>query len=199
MRVLRSFYVICRIEKGEFRLSSDTLHSGMGSFITKLFQVDELPHNLDPKQKGYIIQAYFSCLKHLFLEIDQRGSGATIIFVPDASIENAKSKATFPWCEFTNLEIMKTLFDRSVSMCLSGQAYLVLKEEERLMQRLGHLAKLASLDGALLLSTRFEMLGFGVKLDAPKYTQNVYDCTSGWIDPKVQFDFNVWGHVITRH
>jgi DNA integrity scanning protein DisA with diadenylate cyclase activity len=73
---------------------------------------------------------------------------------------------------------------------------LTLKADEALRQRLNALSRFALLDGAVLLTSEFELVGFGAKLRAEPFKENVIEGADGFGGGGQPFDFSRLG---TRH
>lgn len=200
--VTRSGSVIGRIENGDFKKAVPTpfAYPAMGATIAKLFSNkynDDTLSTEDDIQRERIL---FACLEYLLFEIDKQGGGATIIFIPDISISSAQEFAIYPWDNAGGLEL-----DQIIQACISygktgvsgDSSYLfVLKAKEVLRQRLNAIAKLALLDGAVLLTPSFEPLGFGVKLKAPEILHQLQVGPDAYGNKRDDIDFSRLG---TRH
>lgn len=207
--VTRGGSVIGRIEKGEFRPAVPTpFHSGaMGPILNELFEIKTRDSRyLATDQDGFKAGVLFDCLNYLLLQIDRRGGGATIIFVPEESIRSATAFAGFPWkCE-GDIELGKLIrarirYDEEASRSKEAKeaifrSLFVMKANEELRNRLNGIARLASLDGAVLLTPSFDVLGFGVKLSAPSFPGEVREGPDGFGGGGGLMDFTRFG---TRH
>lgn len=201
LRITRSGSVIARIEKGEFRAAVPTPFTSlaMGSILYKLFDIKVERRHFLTDEDGQKSDVLISCLEYLLFQIDKRGGGATVIFVPDSSTALARDYAVFPWkseggLEFSKLIQARNRFDKEQQN--NNSRLLLLKANEVFRQRLDNLAQLASLDGALLLSPCFALVGFGVKLHAPEYTNQVCEGPDGFGNRGEIIDFKRLG---TRH
>jgi hypothetical protein len=72
----------------------------------------------------------------------------------------------------------------------------VTKAEALIRARLDAFARLASVDGALLLTADFQLVGFGAKLHAPPWNGTVFEGLDGVGGGGQPFDFSRLG---TRH
>jgi Probable sensor domain DACNV len=174
--ITRAGSVIGRIERGEFRAAAPTPFNplAMGPILYGLFDIKISGQSFATEEDGYKYEAFIACLEYLLLQIDRRGGGATVIFVPEASIPLAKANAKFPWeCE-DELELGKLIHARIRYKREARNSFnsviSVLKTDEALRYRLNNIARLASLDGAVLLTSNFEVMGFGAKLHSDVFS-----------------------------
>lgn len=202
LMVTRAGSVIGRIEKGEFRVAVPTpFHSlAMGSILNGLFDIKINGRNFATEEDGGKKNVLFACLEYLLFQIDRRGGGATIIFVPELSTASACEFAEFPWrseggLELGNLIRTRIRYDKEATST-PYYSLLVLKANEVLRHRLNGIARLASLDGAVLLTPDFEVIGFGVKLQAPEFSGKVQEGPDAFGGGGSLMDFTRFG---TRH
>ncbi len=200
--VTREGTVIGRVEKGEFlpAIATPFNSKAMGPHLNKLFNINVLNSHFATKEDGHKAQVLFSCLEYLLAQIDRLGVGATIIFIPEQLKKSAFEFADFPWQCTGGLELGKLIGAQLIyreNHEKHGCSVLgVLKANEALRHRLKSIAKLCSLDGAVLLSPDFEILGFGVKLKAPEFSGNVQEGPDGLGGGGNIMDFTRFG---TRH
>lgn len=199
--VTRANQVIGRIEKGEFREAALTpFHAPeMISRLDALFSI-----KTDNRLVREANESKVNCLQYLLFLIDMRGGGATVVFVPDAFNSSLGTIADFPWRIEGKLELeelMRTRVRYHMEEEASGDTptfYPVfdLKVQEALRHRLSWIARLASLDGAVLLTPTFEIIGFGVKLRTPDFAGHVKQGVNAFGVGGGLMDFSRFG---TRH
>ncbi len=200
--VTRASAVIGRIEKGKFSHAVPTpFHSkAMGHFLYGLFGIKSNGNKVDSEDDGNKLSILFACLEYLLLQIDKRCEGATVIIVPEESNSAACALAHFPWKAEVGLEMDNLICNciriRNDSKSEHLSNFMVLKANEILRQRLNSIAQLASLDGAVLLTPSFEVMGFGVKLHAPNFSGEVKEGSDAFGGGGARMDFTRFG---TRH
>lgn len=186
LTITRAGTVIGRIHRGEFARALPTPFNplAMGPALYELFGISVNGNNYATEEDGHRAGILFACLNYLLEKFTSRGGGACIIFVPDSSIPIARRVAKFPWdceggIEMEALLRARIRYGEQVRKYLSQQSFMQ-KANESLRQRLDGIAALASLDGATLLSPAFEVVGFGVKLQAPNFVGDVEEGPDGF-------------------
>jgi hypothetical protein len=146
-------------------------------------------------------RSLLECLKYLLEELDRQAGEALVVFVPQASMEDALAHADLPWASTGSLELGHLLRTRirhqkeareNQWMSMSH----VTKAEALIRARLDAFARMASIDSALLLSPDFDLIGFGAKLRAPSWNGTVTEGLDGFGGGGSAFDFSRLG---TRH
>lgn len=185
LTISRSGGVIGRIHKGEFAKALPTpFHSrAMGPPLYDLFGIHVSLGKFATEEDGSRASLLFACLNYLLIKLSRRGCGACLIFVPDSSITMARQAAQFPWDSKGGLE-MGALIRARIRYGTEEKNSRVpnlftLKANEALRQRLDRIAGLALLDGATLLTPAFDVIGFGVKLQAANFSGDVEEGPDG--------------------
>lgn len=199
LRITRADSVIGRVERGEFReaLPTPFASAAMGNYLFKLFEVSTKDGKYVSQHdihKGHLV---LRCLEYLISKLDEQGGGATIIFV-HRNVSDVSDFAKFPWGCDGGMELDALLKERIKYSEAKGHGVISskLKLDEILRQRLDNLVQLASLDGALLLTSDFNIIGFGAKLNAPACTDKVLEGPDGFNANGDELDFSRLG---TRH
>jgi hypothetical protein len=183
--VSRAGGVIGRIHKGEFTKALPTpFHSlAMGSVLDGLFGIKVSGGKFATEGDGNRASILFACLNYLLLKLARRGGGACLVFVPDSSIAMARHAAQFPWDSEGGLEMGALIRARvnygEYERNRSSPSLFTQKANEALRQRLDRIAGLASLDGAMLLTPDFDVIGFGVKLQGETFAGDVEEGPDG--------------------
>lgn len=200
LKISRAHIVIGRIDKGEFKASVPTpiAPHAMGKFLYGLFDIGVNGDLFASEEDGFRGRLLFQCLEYLLDRIDKQCRGATIIFIPKSASGSLSRLAKFPWkcdggLEFVDLMKERIKYSKSIGVgVISGRAKL----DMILRQRLDNLAQLATLDGAVILTPDFGIVGFGVKLQAPVYSGEVREGPDGFKANGEIIDFSRLG---TRH
>ena len=154
----------------------ETLFSGKGTTRNGLFYV-ELP-----------------CIRKVLFKVSEKGNGGIIIFIPSGR-ENKISDLYVDRNKFTANLGINFLLEQSGRY--SGTQD-ILEIKRVISERLEALAHLAFIDGALIVSTNWEVIGVGTKLTANKWNKSVITGPNSYGYPgggKV-FDYSTYG---TRH
>jgi hypothetical protein len=185
LTISRAGGVIGRIHKGEFAPALPTPFNSlaMGSVLYDLFGIHVVGNRFAADEDGNKASISFACLTYLLLEITKRGGGACIIFVPESLVASAKQVAQFPWDSEGGLEMEALVSARirygNCERINRSSGLFTQKANETLRQRLDCVASLASLDGATLLTPTFDVIGFGVRLQAANFAGNVEEGPDG--------------------
>jgi hypothetical protein len=121
---------------------------------------------------------YIRALELLLAEASARGHGGTIILIPNEKIASSMSFFQSTYSFSGDLGIRYLLGQAITSMGDPSATFDMVKR--LLARRLEALAQLASIDGALLISTAWEVLGFGAKLTAPRWAKEVLIGSDGF-------------------
>ena len=181
---------IGRFVSGEFIRAVPTPFNylAMGDYIVSLIKEDEgYKDNLNYRNK------YENALEYLLAEASARGHGGIIIVVPEKEVEGCKQQFTpnYTFCGDLRLDY---LIRKIAQPDLSLSEYQMYKN--CCAERLDLLAQFSCIDGALVLSSRLEVISFGAKLDAPDWVGNVIVGPDGFGGRGEIFDFSRLG---TRH
>jgi hypothetical protein len=175
--------VIGRVTRGEFSRAVPTPFEAqaLGRIVNELFGHDLL-----------------ECLKYLLQRLERVDGGALLVFIPGSSMRDALEHVELPWPCAGSLEVRDLLAARirhrkevqerqwiSMSYVIEAQALI--------RARLDALARLASMDGALLLSPEFDLVGFGARLRAPSWTGTVMEGADGFGGEGRPFDVSRLG------
>jgi hypothetical protein len=175
--------VIGRVTRGEFSRAVPTPFDAqaLGRIVNELFGHDLL-----------------ECLKYLLQRLERVDGGALLVFIPGSSMRDALEHVELPWPCAGSLEVRDLLAARlrhrkevqerqwiSMSYVIEAQALV--------RARLDALARLASMDGALLLSPEFDLVGFGARLRAPSWTGTVMEGADGFGGEGRPFDVSRLG------
>jgi len=187
--IARGDAAIGRITRGEFARAVPTpfYPHAMGLFLHELFGLRmALKGNryVDDGDNAYG-HGLLECLKYLLDQLDRNGGGALVVFIPQASMQDALEHAELRWASSGSLELRRLLSARlrhekaareKQWASLSG----VTKAQALMRARLDALGRLASLDGALLLTPDFELVGFGARLRAPAWNGTLMEGPDGF-------------------
>jgi hypothetical protein len=190
--ITRGDSVIGRITRGEFSRAVPTpfYSHAMGLILNELFGLRialKGGRYVDDGDNSYG-HGLVECLKYLLEQLDRQAGGALVVFVPQNAMEHALEQADRPWACTGSLELSNVLKARIRHGNTEAEALI--------RARLDALARLASIDGALLLSSEFELLGFGTKLHAPAWQGTVLEGPDGFGGGGRPFDVSRLG---TRH
>jgi hypothetical protein len=154
----------------------EALFSGKGTTRNGLFYV-ELP-----------------CIEKVLFNVSKKGNGGIVIFIPSGG-EDKISDLYVDRNKFTANFRINFLLEQSGRYSLTPHIQQI---KRVISERLEALARLAFIDGALLVSTNWEVVGVGTKLTANKWNKRVITGPNSFNYPgggKV-FDHSAYG---TRH
>jgi hypothetical protein len=204
MNITRGDSVIGRIESGKFLRAHPTVLTShmLGQYLYRLIdmEIDLGKRTFKNEQEGAIARVFFHCIEFIIEVLSQRRVGATIIFVHPHQRDEALKIAYSSWSVRGSLEIallQKARLEYSEQASeMRNMAFALkrLKIDQALRQRLRSLIDLAAIDGALLLSPSFDVIGFGMKLTAAKWEKTIEH--GPVVGEKQQVDFSRLG---TRH
>lgn len=206
MSITRSEAVIGRVEGGQFLRSQASVFSSqmLGQYLYPLIgiDVDMLNRKFKSNDDGEIASSFINCLKYIVEVLSQRRIGATVIVVPEELKERALIETDTAWKVHGSLEInllqqaRKNYQRQAQESKKTSDLLFRLKIDHALKNRLRSLVHLAGIDGALLLTPSFEVIGFGMKLKSPKWEGAVQHGPIALPTEKKQLDFPRLG---TRH
>jgi hypothetical protein len=150
----------------------------MGKFIKAAISEDPgFVHN----QSTYF-RKYIKCFDYLLGEASRRGHGATIVVIPDKQIAECKEhfapEISFDGdlkIEYLLIEMLKAEHGSKLEHSddhFRRHINLEIYNKE-CADRLSLLAQFSAIDGALVLSSRLEIISFGATLTAPEWKGNV--------------------------
>ena len=187
--VARGDAVVGRVTRGEFARAVPTpfYPHAMGLILHELFGVRmtlKANRYVDDGDNAYG-NGLLECLKYLLERLDREGGGALVVFVPQSSMQDALQHAELAWAATGSLELRRLLSARiRHEKAVKEREWLspscVTKAQALMRSRLDALARLACLDGAVLLSTDFELVGFGARLRAPEWGGTVMEGPDGF-------------------
>lgn len=206
MQITRGWSVIGRIEGGKFLQAQATVLTSnmLGQYLYRLIgiNVDLRSRNFRNTEDADVAHSFLNCVEFTIEVLSQRRIGATVIFVPPNQMESALAETETAWRVHGCLEIEKLrgarLHYQKMAQEGSRTSSLLfrLKIDEALRQRLRSLVSLAGIDGALLLTPSFDVIGFGMKLNSTKWGKDVQHGPVVQPIGKQQLDFSRLG---TRH
>jgi len=169
--VSRANNLIGRFVGGEFIRATPRpfASGGMGSFLIRAVHTHSL-YNRSGKEYWLI---YRDALDYLLSEVASRSHGATIVLIPQRSLQHYEHERRFTYEYRFSRELgLRDLFIRLIEGppgSMSGQMAL----RKLIKERLQLLAQLAAIDGALLLTDELDLISFGVTLNAPVWEGTV--------------------------
>lgn len=183
VRITRGNSVIGRIEGGRFMRAQATVFTSfmLGQYLYQLvgIEVDIASRKFKNNDDADIAKSFIGGLEFIVEVLSQRREGATLIFVPSELRGRAHEEAESAWkvqgsLEIDQLQRASLNFDQLVHQRKDiSNALFRLDVDQALRHRLRSLVDLAGIDGALLLTPEFEVVGFGMKLKSPKWTGDV--------------------------
>lgn len=195
MQITRGGTVIGRVEGGEFMRAQATVLTScmLGQYLNRLIGED-----------ADTAAAFKDCVEFIIEVLSERraGAGAAVIFVPPSLKERALADADTAWkvhgsLEINQLQRARLNWQKEEQKSKSNESSLLrLKVDQALRHRLRNLVDLAGIDGALLLTPSFEVIGFGMKLKSPKWEQGAQHGPVIQPVEKQQLDFS---RLATRH
>ena len=192
----RGIYKLGKLEKGKFvyEVSPNKNSSYMKKYITELL--------------GGAEELYkrFECLIEYFLnEVSKRCKGAGVFIIPADLKEEVVNDFEINYrIEKDNLRIkslLDTLTEYNKHLMddrMESQEFLnILQNMNKYVgQRLDFIAQLANIDGAIVLTNEFELIGYGVKLKSNSWNKEVVLGPSTISDGGEKFNYKTLG---TRH
>lgn len=182
-QITRGGTVIGRIEAGSFRKAQATVLTSymLGQYLFRLIgiEVDFRSQSFSNEEEAAIAYTFRDCVEFIIDVLSQRRTGATIIFVPPELQGRALSESFTAWNVHGSLEIDRLQRARirygkqAQENASTSQILFRLVTDQALRDRLRNLVDLACVDGALLLTPSFEVIGFGVKLRSPKWDRDM--------------------------
>lgn len=198
----RGYSLLGRFHAGQFtRVIATPLDgSSIEPHVLNLIET----HALSREYASGYKECYFDILKELLRQIALRTHGATLVLVRDDSVEDAKHSyiAKYEFDERLGIEewMMRNAADICQNICDINRDMTALLGTVTFHQlfsdRLQLLSRLASIDGALVLSASMNVLAFGATLQAPRWQGIVVDASQSTGDTVVPFRRQQLG---TRH
>lgn len=201
LQITRRDSVIGRVESGKFiSTHPDVLvvPDMLGKYLYRLIgiEIDFKSYKFKDDKEAIVARTYMSCVEYLIELLAIRKFGATIVLLPEKV--TVESLFDCSWSVTGSLEInvlqeKKILYFNAKNP--SGSLF-ELKISRSLRNRLRNVSDLAKMDGALLLTPKFEIVGFGVKLKSPKWEGDIQCGPNPYSTTKQTLDFSRLG---TRH
>jgi len=166
----------------------------MGSYIMDVIKDDD---GFREHQSLYW-QLYSRTLEYLLAEVSVRGHGGTIIIIPSEKVEQFRGNFTSTYSFRESLEL-ESLLNRLVpsSKYHHIEDFLFnLALNKKYSERINVLAQFACIDGALIVSSRLEVISFGSRLNAPVWSGKIFEGPDGFGGGGEEFDASKLG---TRH
>jgi hypothetical protein len=176
----------------------------LGQYLYRLIDIDVdlLSRKFKNNEDADVATSFFNCVDFIIEVLSQRRAGATVIFVPLGLQKRALEETDTAWKVHGSLEIDQLQRTRQnwqkeadKSKNMAGVLFR-LKADQALRHRLRSLVDLAGIDGAVLLTPSFEVIGFGIKLKSPKWERDVQHGPLVQPVETQQLDFSRLG---TRH
>jgi hypothetical protein len=206
VQITRGGSVIGRVEAGKFlKAHASILTSFMlGQYLYRLIGIENdcQSDHFKSQDDADIARTFFDCVDFIVEVLSQRRMGATIIFVPPSLKDRALIETDTVWRVHGSLEIDKLqrarLRYQKNAAESNNSAFLLcsLKIDHALRHRLRSLVDLAGIDGAVLLTPSFDVIGFGVKLKSTKWGRDIRHGPVAQPIDKQELDFSRLG---TRH
>lgn len=194
------------MEGGKFlRAQATVLTSYMlGQYLYRLIgiDVDLISRKFKSDEDADAARSFFDCVEFIIEVLSQRRTGATVIIVPPHLKGRALEETDTAWKIHGSLEIdllqrARQKYQKQAQESKNISSLLPrLKIDQALRHRLRSLVDLAGIDGAVLLSPSFEVIGFGMKLKSSKWERDVQHGPIVQSVEKQQLDFSRLG---TRH
>lgn len=206
LQISRGGSIIGRIENGKFMESQPSVLTSymLGQYTDRLIGVElNLATNrFNSPSDANISYQLRDCIDFIVEILSQRRVGATVILVPNDKIELAQSETDTAWgvsgtIEIKDLQqgILKHLEQARNPQRFSNVLF-ALKNQQALRYRLRSLMDLAGIDGALLLTPSFEVIGFGMKIKSQKWPGQIHH---GPIDDPTKTQDLDFSRLGTRH
>ena len=164
---------IGRFISGDFlkAIPSPFISKAMGSYIMDVIKDDD---GFKEHQNLYW-HFYRDTLDRLLAEVSVRGHGGTIIIIPCEKVGQCRGNFTLTYSFRDGLEL-ESLLNKLVasSNChhIEDSLYNVALNK-KYSERIAVLAQLACIDGALIVSSRLEVISFGSRLNATVWSGKI--------------------------
>jgi hypothetical protein len=156
-------------ENGEFTQSAPSpfAQKAIQPYIKRVFEENR------GFEDRYYWAHYDGCLKKILFEAADRGGGGTIVFVPSSRVEEIIPRLDAGYSFPGGLGV-NHLLNESIKAVEERQSYF-LQVKEILGRRLTALSQLSGIDGALVITSDWEIVRFGAKLRPPeKWNGNIF-------------------------
>jgi hypothetical protein len=185
---------IGRFVSGEFIKAVPTPFSSwaMGNYIKNIYSEASSPEFFKPN----FWHTFSAALDYLLSEVSYRSHGASLIIIPDFCSRDYRNlysrRYTFP----ESLQINNMIQALIHLPTDTDNSILRLGYNKKISERLGALSQLACVDGALVITEKFEVLSFGSTLRAPRWKGQVIVGPYGFSGGGENFERRMLG---TRH
>ena len=208
VQISRGRSVIGRVEAGKFLKAHPTVFTSymLGQYLYRLIgiEIDFQSRLFKSPNDADVAGLFFSCMEFIVEVLSQRRMGATIIFIPPSLMDRALAEADTAWKVHGSLEVDKLQrarlnFEKQATENINTAGSFLLFRlvtDQALRDRLRSLVDLAGIDGAVLLTPSFEVIGFGVKLKSTKWGKDIQHGPVAQPIDKQELDFSRLG---TRH
>ncbi|WP_139312743.1 putative sensor domain DACNV-containing protein [Acuticoccus yangtzensis] len=171
LRISRGDFLLGRLIRGVFSRSEPTpfVSRALGKILKPFAEADPLWQT----HKMALWHAYRDTVVSLLLEAAKRGSGGAIALLADDDISVSVLEHGNALCP--SIELLPLLGEMERCEPLTRLAYA-----RRASKRIGDMAQLANVDGALILSSRLRLMSYGSKFRAPPWSGPVDFGVDGW-------------------
>lgn len=163
----------------------------MGKYMIEYIKEDKLYKEF----KNLYWHIFRDSMEYLLLEASMWGHGGTIVFVPENIQAKCKEKYSGGYSFNQDFDFEKLLIYLLKSDIKNDLLFSVLNHRI-LAEHLSFLAQLSCVDGALILTSRFKPLAFGVTLNPNEWTGKVISGPNGIDNTSHEINNRIWG---TRH
>jgi len=165
----RSHFQVGRVFDGRFSAATPTPFSShsLGQYMINAIQNDPIYR----QHEDIYWQAYRDAVDCLLSEAAARGHGSTIVFLdPDSARLDYCASSYVPRFELVERIGLRRLLSNELHESRDiGEG---IARRKLIMERIQLFAQMAALDGALILTTGFDLVGFGATLSAPPWSKS---------------------------
>lgn len=192
--ISRGDSMIGQFKNGKFEPAIPTpfISKAMGNFIIKNISND----SGYLEYENFYWHIYRDSLDYLLSEISMRGQGGTLIIFPKKHRKEYKEKIEEKYLVGQDLQIEVLILEKLAQPKKNKGFVSEVLYNKLLAERFNTIAQLACIDGALILSTQFEVFSFGSKLTAQKWSGSLQIGPDGCGGGGGNFDNTILG---TRH
>jgi hypothetical protein len=185
---------IGRFVSGQFIKAVPTPFSSwaMGNYIKNIYSETSNPEFFQPN----FWHTFSAALDYLLSEISSRSHGASLVIIPDFCSKNYRNLYSRRYAFPESLQI-NAMIEALIHLPTdTDNSILRLGYNKKISERLCALAQLACVDGALVITEKFEVLSFGATLRAPRWKGHVVVGPYGFSNGGEEFEHRMLG---TRH
>jgi hypothetical protein len=167
LSIARRSHLLGHFESGVFIRSvpSPFTSDAMGNYL-----IAAIKKNRGWDEGNQYWHMYIRALELVLAQASSGGHGGTLILIPEKKVES--SRHFQPTYSFPGDLGISFLMDEALAS-MKNPSYRYEAAKRSLAWRLEALSQLAAIDGALIITPEWEVLAFGAKLTAPKWTKNV--------------------------